>query len=241
MKNFLNNKIFNCSEHFNLNPNVCKINGYDTILYKNTDSSKIIIYSHGRNSNLDKIDSFLNKLSKDFGMSVIGYDYSTDNPTPSKINHALEIVCDYVENSLFHDRGDIILMGYSLGTGPSIYMANLFSIGGSIDSLILIAPFTSICDKINEDNVCYMGCILSRVISERYDNLETIKKVSSPILIIHGKKDEVFPFTMGETLYYTLPNKKKSVLSLKENTHHDDVCEPELLYFEYINFKNKIK
>ena len=36
---------------------------------------------------------------------------------------------------------------------------------------------------------------------DKYNNLERIKKIHTPVLIMHGTKDKVIPFWHGEKLY----------------------------------------
>lgn len=63
--------------------------------------------------------------------------------------------------------------------------------------LILISPFTSIKDVVNN----LFGPIGSVLVKQRFENLKKIEHVRCPTLLIHGKKDDVIPSLHSEALY----------------------------------------
>jgi hypothetical protein len=65
--------------------------------------------------------------------------------------------------------------------------------------------------------------LLEYVVKSRFDSLAKIKSVRSPILIIHGTRDEVVPFAMGQRLYQAAPE-PKAFLPV-EGARHNDVFE----------------
>lgn len=50
------------------------------------------------------------------------------------------------------------------------------------------------------------GSFLSRIISSHFDNSETVKKIESPILFIHGREDNMIPCNHSEILYKKATN-----------------------------------
>merc|ERR1719414_2538288 len=77
----------------------------------------------------------------------------------------------------------IILFGRSMGSGPTVYLASRFPVGG----LILVAAFAS----VREAAKSLVGGLLARVLEERFPNIALIGNVSCPTLIIHGEKDSL--------------------------------------------------
>lgn len=63
--------------------------------------------------------------------------------------------------------------------------------------LVLYAPFESISDVVSS----YAGDWASYLVSNRFRNIDKIKNVSSPLLIIHSDKDEIIPVKQGENLF----------------------------------------
>lgn len=93
----------------------------------------------------------------------------------------------------FNNFNKLIIMGRSLGSGIASYIADHYPVA----SLVLISPFTSIKDVAKN----MFGVIGSALVKQRFNNLERIKTIRCPTLIIHGKKDKVIPHTHGEELY----------------------------------------
>jgi len=62
--------------------------------------------------------------------------------------------------------------------------------------LVLYAPFESISDVVSS----YAGDWASYLVSNRFRNIDKIKNVSCPLLIIHSEKDEIIPVKQGENL-----------------------------------------
>lgn len=71
-------------------------------------------------------------------------------------------------------------MGRSMGSGPACSLAAHY--GFLTPALILVSPYTSLKKAVKS----LLGSFPSIFVRERFDNLETIKKVRCPTLIIHG-------------------------------------------------------
>ena len=80
---------------------------------------------------------------------------------------------------------DIIICGRSIGSGPSIFLSSQRSPG----AVILISPFTSICQVVKS-----LVGFMNLFIKDRFVNINIIEKVTSPILFIHGQNDDIVPF-----------------------------------------------
>jgi uncharacterized protein len=87
----------------------------------------------------------------------------------------------------------VALWGTSLGTGVAAEMARR----GRGARLVLVSPFTSLRDAASR-TVRWLP--MSLVLPDRYDTLAKAESIRAPTLIVHGDRDEVVPFDMGETL-----------------------------------------
>ena len=79
------------------------------------------------------------------------------------------------------------------------------------------APFTSITEIAQKRFKIYPAKIL---VLDKFDNLSKIKKTTSPILIISGKKDEVVPHSHSVKLYNEA-NYPKDFLFIDEAMHNN--------------------
>ena len=84
-------------------------------------------------------------------------------------------------------------------------------------SIILEAPFTSIPDIAKLKYPIYPVKLFSL---DKFDNYSKIDKILSPLLIIHGKKDEVIPYAHSVILFKKAKERKKHV-SIDEAIHNN--------------------
>ena len=96
---------------------------------------------------------------------------------------------------------NIILYGESLGTGVAVEVAQNKNYAG----IILESPFTSM---VNIGKKYYPLFPIHLLLRDKFESYKKIKNVSVPLLILHGKKDKIVPFTMGKKMY-ELANKPK--------------------------------
>jgi uncharacterized protein len=59
----------------------------------------------------------------------------------------------------------------------------------------------------------------------RFDNLAKLSRVRAPVLVIHGRHDEIVPFAMGERLFERAAEPKRSLWL--ERAGHNDVFYAE--------------
>ena len=85
-----------------------------------------------------------------------------------------------------------VLVGRSLGTGVAVELARR----SPPALLVLISPYTSFADLGRG----LVGPLAPLLVADRFDNLSKIGTLACPVTILHGTRDEVVPFGMGERL-----------------------------------------
>ena len=80
---------------------------------------------------------------------------------------------------------DIVICGRSIGSGPAVYL----SANRNPGALILISPFKS----LQQTAGSILG-FMKFIIKQRFDNINLIKNVTCPLLLVHGQKDDLIPF-----------------------------------------------
>ena len=60
------------------------------------------------------------------------------------------------------------------------------------------------------------------LIRDRYDSLERIARVQSPLLIIAGERDRIVPAEYSRRLYDAATTADKTFLSIPDADHNDD-------------------
>ncbi|MEG3849113.1 alpha/beta hydrolase [Microcoleus sp. herbarium19] len=160
--------------------------------FPNPQAKYTILYSHGNAEDLGGILWVLREI-RDSGFAVFAYDYQgygTSQGKPSEYNtyRDIEAACNYLTQQLGVPAKQIILYGRSVGGGPSIDLASRQTVGGLVVESSFVSAFR----------------VLTRIPILPFDkfvNIDKIGKVLSPVLVIHGKDDEVVPFWHGEQLF----------------------------------------
>ncbi|MFN2375226.1 MAG: alpha/beta hydrolase [Candidatus Binatia bacterium] len=92
------------------------------------------------------------------------------------------------------DPSRILVVGRSLGGGVATWLAEHHPVAG----LVLEATFTSIADVVA--TVMPVPGLRSFV-RLGYPSLERMPRLSAPLLVVHGRGDELVPFSHGQALF----------------------------------------
>ena len=199
---------------------------------KDLSNSKTLLIFHGNAGDLSNRIYKLNELNK-LKINILliswrGFSGNNGTPTEKNLYKDAEAAIKWL-NQKGISNNQIILYGESLGTGVAVEMAKR----NSFNSIILESPFTSIEDSAK---IYYPYLPIKLLLKDRYDSINKIKMISSPILLMHGKKDEVVPFSMGKELFDLANNPKHSYFTSTDD--HMMEFNPELLK-EIDNFIDK--
>ena len=148
-----------------------------------------------------------------------GYSIYYSEPSADEIINNTTIVYDFIKNKLKIDDKNIYIFGRSIGTSPAIYLASM----RKPNALITISAFTSI--KAVADNL--VG-FLKIFVKERMTSIDYIKKVTCPIIFIHGQKDPLIPFKETILLKDNCDCPFEVVLPL-EMTHNDFEIDEDII------------
>jgi len=193
------------------------IHNFETINFKTSDNfelkgwfhlknsnKKTILFLHGNAGNLDNRIDKLNFLGNmDINFLIIswrGYSGNPGNPSETGLyKDALGGIEWLNKKGISNDR--IILYGESLGTAITTEVAQNENFAG----IILEAPFTSMVDMGQK---IYPIFPVKFLLKDKYESKNKIKNIKSPILVLHGRKDKIVPFYMGEKIFEIANNPK---------------------------------
>jgi len=218
------------------------------------DSNIIILYAHGNGGSLGDFKSAVLFYGRNLNVSFFaveypGYGPAEGEPSEESVNDNIRTAYEFLL-SIGYTHLNIILMGYSIGTGPIIQLAshlcdstNPTPPGG----VISIAGYLSIVDIIRDMRGSLIISLMSNAIANRWNSGECIKKVTCPCLFIHGKLDDVIPCDHSEKLYENCISSRKLLKLCPEANHcnfeePNDTIDPIITFFhEYVKIKNKEK
>ena len=145
-----------------------------------------------------------------------------------------EQIIDYASrpDGLNYPIENIILVGKSLGTGVTVQAAAKYPL---LKAIILISAFTSIRDVAK----IIAGSISKLVIPDIFRSIDVIHEIKSPMLFIHGVKDELIPYSHSIDLHKSCGSSKKK-LELRESMDHNRVHFDKDIFFPIQKFLNEI-
>jgi pimeloyl-ACP methyl ester carboxylesterase len=165
-------------------------------------SEQLLLYSHGNGEDIGMILNFLQDFQKR-GVSVLVYDYpgygtSTHNPTEHGVYAAADAVYKFATQKLNFAPEQIVLYGYSLGSGPSCWLAERYP----VNRLILDGAFTSTFRVISRIKLLPI---------DKFDNFSRFKNIDCSILLIHGTEDQIIPFWHAKKNWKGLHGEKQKL------------------------------
>ena len=203
--NYQNDKIqFNYDEIFITVDEEIQLKSW--IIKKDFKKFKTLVIFHGNAGHLSNRIYKLNELYKlDINVLLIawrGFSGNKGSPTENNLYTDAEAAIKWL-NEEGVNNNQIILYGESLGSGVAVEVGK----ENNFNSIILESPFTSI---ENSAKIYYPYLPVRLILKDRYDSISKIKMINIPILIMHGEKDDVVPFSMGKELFEKANSPKQS-------------------------------
>ena len=136
-----------------------------------------------------------------------GYGLSDGSPDEEGCYRNVHRLYDWLIEKRGFKPEDIIVDGFSIGTGSAVELAATKPVGG----LVLEAPFLSAPRVVTRIRILPI---------DPFPNLKMIKAVKCPVLIIHGTNDSVIPHGHGKGLF-KLANEPKRFIPVQGANHND--------------------
>lgn len=162
----------------------------------------VIIFAHGNAELIDTaLPEFRSITHLGIGLLLVeypGYGRSEGAPSQTRITEVFIRAYDHLVQRKDVDATRIILWGRSLGGGAVCQLA----IRRPSAAMILMSTFTSV------RSFAKRYLVPGFLVRDPFDNLQALRSYSGPVLIIHGKTDEIIPCTHGRALYKAAANAK---------------------------------
>lgn len=181
-------------------------------MYRPADANGfVLLFSHGNAEDIGQNEEFF-ELANQAGFGVFAYDYRGYGLSGGKASEKhtyrdLLAAYRYLTETLKVPAERILILGRSVGSGPSVWLAMQKPAAG----LILESPFVSAFRVITRWKILPF---------DKFNNLARIKQVQCPVLIIQGKQDEVIGFWHGPTLFEAA-NEPKMHYWVEDAGHND--------------------
>ncbi len=169
------------------------------VFLENPQARYTLLLSHGNAEDLGSVVPFMRRFHE-IGYSVLMYDYrgyGTSEGTPSvrKTQQDVEAAYRWLVEKQDLAPETIIAHGRSLGGAPATWLAARHPVGGLVIESTFVSAF----------RVKTRWPLLPW---DKFNTLRQIKKIRCPVLVVHGREDEILPFWHGQKLYTAAPGEK---------------------------------
>lgn len=182
--------------------------------FANPSAKYTILHSHGNGEDMGDL-AFIYTQIRDAGFNVLAYDYhgygtSGGRASESAAYADIDAAYEYLTDKLQVPPERIIVLGRSIGGGPSVDLAARKPVGG----LILESSFVSAFRVVTR---------IPLLLWDKFENLKKLPSVKCPILVIHGENDRIVSTWHGKRLYEAAPGKKQCLWV--EAAGHNDLFD----------------
>jgi fermentation-respiration switch protein FrsA (DUF1100 family) len=176
-----------------------------------------LVISHGNAGNISHRGELLRRLQQ-AGFNSFIYDYrgygkSEGKPHEDGVYRDGRAAFDLAASIGGVDDLPIILFGTSLGGAVAVDVA----LHRRASGLIVEATFPS---ARAVAKVLYPFLPVQFLMRSEFSSIEKIRKITIPLLVIHGERDEIIPLELGRELYEAA-NQPKTLYSIPEAGHND--------------------
>jgi len=185
----------------------------------------VVIYFQGNGGGLDLRAERFKKLTADgTGLVALNYrGYSGSEGRPSEAGIILDAKAAYDFAAERYGANRIVLWGESLGTGVAVALAA----EKPVARVVLESPYSSVADVAAS---VYWFVPVRLLIKDSFRSDQRIAKVTVPVLVVHGERDNIVPITFGERLYELIPGPKRFIrLPHAGHNDHDSHGVPEMV------------
>ena len=168
------------------------------LLFKAKSAKGLVFFLHGNGGSLAGWGGVANTYTH-LGYDVFLLDYRGYGKSQGSMNSQAQLLADVeaayqqVKNS--YPEQDIILAGYSLGTGPAAWLAARHQ----PRLLLLHAPYYSLGDMAAR-TIKIWPILPGWLLRYPMPTNEFVRQVRVPVVFVHGDQDEVIPYSSSGRL-----------------------------------------
>lgn len=202
---------------------------------RNPETHGVLLYCHGNGGSISDFYQMISLYCRRLHVSVFAVEYPGYGPAEGIANEASVNDNVFTAYTYLLSIGvcpaNIILMGYSIGTGPVIQLAAELCDKGVLHmpgAVVTVSAFTSIRSLVYDLKAIplYLNNIAPLFIMERWNSLEEVKKIVCPMMFIHGELDPLIPCKHSHELYRNCSSSDK-LFHVCPYADHCNFREPE--------------
>lgn len=171
--------------------NEANASGIPCLWFPAPKAATVILFFHANAEDLGMSFAVLRHVRDQFKVNVLAVEYPGYGllhhmePSEAAVYEVALTAFRFLVDEIGVRYSQIILFGRSLGSGPAVFLAAQYPVGG----LILVSAFTSIRAAVQS----IVGRVVAWTFNERFPNSRIIANVSCSTLFIHGEADSLIP------------------------------------------------
>lgn len=185
----------------------------------NAQNSSNTLYNYYQSGTMKNVFGNYNLMLIDYP----GYGMSKGKPSDDSMFIASKYIFEYATKMSEVNIDNIVIMGYSIGTGVASYCASENDASG----LILVAPYDKALSLYNDAIDSFHGSVAS-LAKYSFDSSTYAENVTEPTLIFTSKKDEVINYKHSLDLAGHF-SKLDDVVILENVNHNGYFSQTEVL------------
>lgn len=187
-----------------------------------------ILFSHGNAEDLGHILHYFEIVGQTIHANIFAYEYtgygcSSGSPSEEDIYADIEAAYQYLRDVVGVPWDRVVLFGRSMGSAASVHLATLTPVRG----LILQCPMLSVFRIAFNSRFTVPG--------DRLTNIDRIRQIEAPVLVIHGTDDEIVPFWHGQELHALCKDQSVQPLWVKGGSHNNIESTARDVFIERIS------
>jgi fermentation-respiration switch protein FrsA (DUF1100 family) len=170
------------------------------------DGMPVVLYLHGNGASLRwRTQRFRALIDDGTGLVALSYrGYGGSSGAPSEAGLIADAAAAYAFAVDRYAPERLVTWGESLGSGVAIALAAEKPVG----RVVLESPFSS---AVDVGAARYWFVPVRLLMKDQFRSDLRIGRVTAPVLVMHGDRDEVVPFAQGERLYGMINAPKRFV------------------------------
>jgi len=206
-------------------------------IVERSPDSPMLLWCHGNAGNIiNRLDNLVRLHRAGFSVFLFdyrGYGRSQGKPSETGLYRDAEAVYQYLieQRKVSHDR--LVVFGRSLGAAVAGDLVSRRAAAG----LILESPFPSVRSVAR---LTYFGALGHWLLGARFDLLERLPRITTPLLVIHGDADQIIPLALGK-IVYDVARPPKEFYVVRGGNHNDLYVVGGQAYFQRLKeFVDKV-
>ena len=218
------------------NSELIKINGVN-LSVKESGQGQAIILIHGRGYSKEYMNSLFDYYKENY--HVFSYDTRGHGQSDKPKFFTLDDDADDLAGLIAHYKlKSPVIIGFSMGSYITLKAAEKYN---NLFSKIVLIGTRGKGDNYNNEDITRMNeneiSILNALVG--FDNMEEIKKVKIPALVITGEFDKVNPVSEGQKVADSLPSAKFEVIPNAPHVAFMNESERKQVFSLIDNFLNE--